>query len=92
MATVPGQPDAEIIPQALRPKQQDFMMAAAIMASQGKFEMPDQPVTPQQPSGTGEAARRWQGFESRFPKEQFRPPEQQQNWAYPSVMGNKGRI
>ena len=48
----------------------------------------------QKPSGgyVEPLARRWQGFESRFPKEQYRPPEQQQNWAYPSVMGNKGRI
>jgi hypothetical protein len=84
MATVPGTPDNVIgIHPAFRPTQADFLQAAAIMHQQGKFD-------DQQDRGTtiGDVARRWQGFESRFPKEQHYTP--QEMIIKPQVIGKEG--
>jgi hypothetical protein len=93
MATVPGTPDnvVDLIPKAMQPSQMDLYMAAADLKNQEHpaFQLPDQPPPPT-PENLG--AKRWQQFESRFPKEYYRPPEQQQNWGYPVVHGNKGRV
>ena len=69
MATVPGQQVVPLIHPAFRYTPSDALMAAGIMASKGKFALPDQPPTQtMNPYG-----RWWQGFQSRFPKESFDP-------------------
>lgn len=89
MATVPGSPDPiTTIHPAFRPTQADFLQAAAIMDQQGKFVTDErgQPVV--ETETVGDIARKWQGFESRFPKEQHNIPKEQM--IIPQVRGKMG--